>query len=50
MHNLQVKLNPGLSQQKQYQPEENYFHHQIGIEFKEETSELLHLEHRFVRY
>jgi len=33
MQNLQVKLNILLPQQKQYQPEENYFHQQIGIKF-----------------
>jgi len=35
MQNVQVKLNPGLPQQKQYQPEENYFQQQTGIKFKE---------------
>jgi hypothetical protein len=44
MQNLEVKLNPVLPQQKQYQLEENYFHQQIGIKFKEETSELIFLD------
>jgi hypothetical protein len=35
-----VKLNIVLPQQKQYQLEENYFPQQIGMKFKEETSEI----------
>ena len=30
------------------QQEEEYFHQQIGLTFKEETSEVLHLEHSIV--
>jgi hypothetical protein len=29
--------------------EEDTFHQQIGLNFKEDTSEVLHLEHSFVR-
>jgi len=36
----QGNLNPGLPWQKQ----------QIGLKFKEETSNVLHLEYSFVRY
>jgi hypothetical protein len=28
--------------------QEDSFHQQIGFQFKEEASEMLHLEHRFV--
>jgi len=41
------KLNPGLSWQKQRSTTED-FHQQIVLQFKEETSELLHLVHGFV--
>ena len=31
------------------QPEEGSFHHQAGLKFNEETSEVPHLEHYIVR-
>ena len=45
---VSMKLNPGLPWQKQHQQEEDSFHQQIGLKFKEETSKMLHLEHSFV--
>ena len=42
---LHVKLNPGKGSTQQ---EEDCFHLQIGLKFKEETSELLRLEHSIV--
>jgi hypothetical protein len=46
MQDVHVKLSPGLPWQKGIQQEEDSFHQQIGLKFKEETSEMLHLEHR----
>jgi hypothetical protein len=28
--------------------QEDYFHHQIGLGFREETNEVLHFEHSFI--
>jgi hypothetical protein len=43
-----VKLNPELPWLSSIQQEEVSFHQQTGLKFKEETSELLHLEHSFL--
>jgi hypothetical protein len=44
-----VKLNPGLLWQKSsIQQEEDSFHQQTEMEFKEDTSEVLHFEHSIV--
>jgi hypothetical protein len=48
MKHVLVKLNLGLSWQKSIQHEEDSFHLQIGLKFKEVTTEVLHLKHRFV--
>jgi hypothetical protein len=42
------KLNPELSWLKQHSQEEQSFHQQTGLKFKEETSKVLHLEHSLV--
>jgi hypothetical protein len=39
-----MKLNPELPWQSSIQQEDS-FHQQIGLKFKEETSKVLHLEH-----
>ena len=39
-----MKLNPGIPWQSNIQQEEGYFHEQIGLKFKEETSEILHFD------
>jgi hypothetical protein len=41
MLDVHMKLNLGLPRQKQ--------HKQTGLIFKEETTDVLHLEHSFVR-
>jgi hypothetical protein len=46
MQDIHLKLNPGLHPKSSIQQEEEYFRQQIGLKFKEETSELLHFEHR----
>ena len=40
MQDINVKLNPGLAWRNNIQ-EEKYFHQQIVLKFKEETSEVL---------
>jgi hypothetical protein len=42
-----VKLNPRLPWQKQHSTGRKFFHQQIGLQFKEEFSEVLYLEHGF---
>jgi len=47
--NVHVKLNPGLPWKKQLSTKRRlFFQRKIGITFKEDTSKVLHLEHRFV--
>jgi hypothetical protein len=48
MEDVRVKLNPGLSWQKQHSKRRNSFYQQIGLKFEEETSKMLYLEHGFV--
>jgi hypothetical protein len=43
-----VKLNPELPWKSSIQQEEDSFHQQTGLKFKEETSKVLHLEHSFL--
>ena len=43
MQDVQVQLNPGLPCQRTIQQGEDSFDQQIGLKFKEETSEVLHL-------
>jgi hypothetical protein len=45
MQDVHVKVNRGKSC---IQQEDDTFHQQTGLKFKEETEELLHLEHNFV--
>jgi hypothetical protein len=40
-----MKLNPGVPMKKAAINWKNTFHQQIGLKFKDETSEVLHLEH-----
>jgi hypothetical protein len=44
-----VKWNTGLPWQKQHSTRRRNFHQQIGLKFKKESSEMLHLECRCVR-
>jgi len=44
-----MKLNPGLPWKSSIQQEEVSFQQQMWLKFKEETSELLQLEHSFER-
>jgi hypothetical protein len=44
-----MNLNPGLAWQEQQSTRRLFCHQQIGLNFKEGTSEVLHLEHSFVR-
>jgi hypothetical protein len=46
---IHAKLSPGLPWKTSIQRDGNSFDEQIGLEFKEETSETLRLEHSFVR-
>ena len=48
MQVIQVKLNPESPLQKQYWKEEDSFYQKTGLKFKEETSEVLHLEHTII--
>jgi hypothetical protein len=48
MQDVLVKLNPGLPWQKQHSTRKRLFSQQIGLTFKEETSNILHLEYSFV--
>jgi hypothetical protein len=48
MQGVHVKLNPELPWLNSIQQEEESFHQQTGLKFKEETSKVLHLEHCFV--
>lgn len=48
MEDVHAKLNPVLLWRKQHSARKNPFHQQIGLKFKEETVEMLHLELRFV--
>ena len=47
---VHVELNPGLpwGGKKVIRLEEDYFHQQTGLKCKEETRNVLHLEHNFV--
>jgi len=40
-------LNSGWPSQMQLQ-QEGFFHYQTGLEFKEKTSKVLHLDHKFI--
>ena len=42
-----MKLNPELPCQSSILQEDNSFHQQTGLMFKEETNDMLHLEHSF---
>jgi hypothetical protein len=49
MQDLHVKLNPGLPWQKQhFQHEDDSFHQYDGLKLKEETGEVLHMQHSFL--
>jgi hypothetical protein len=49
MQDVHVEFNPGLLEQKHIQQrEKKTFNQQIRLKFKEETSEVLRLEHIFV--
>jgi hypothetical protein len=48
MQGVHEKLRPGLPWQNRIQQEEESLHQQIRHRAKEETSEVLHLEHSFV--
>jgi hypothetical protein len=48
MEGVLVKLNPGLPWKKLHLTR-RMFYQQIGLKFEKETSEMLHLEHGFVR-
>jgi hypothetical protein len=48
MQDVHVKLSHGLPWQKQHTRGRKFFQQQIGLTFKEETSEVLHLEHSIV--
>jgi hypothetical protein len=41
-----VELNPGFEKQKSVQ-QSGSFHRQLGLQFQEEGSEVLHLKHSF---
>jgi hypothetical protein len=45
MQFVHIRLNPGLPWQKQHSTGRRLFHQQIGLEFKEETSEVQHFDH-----
>jgi hypothetical protein len=45
---VHVKLNPTFTWKISNQQKEGSFYQQIGLEFKEETSEMLYLGHSFV--
>jgi hypothetical protein len=45
MQNIHVKLNPVLPLQNSIQQEEDSFHQQTGLKFKEITNKVLHLAH-----
>jgi hypothetical protein len=44
MQDVLLKLNAGLSWQKQHTTRDDSFHQQIGLKFKEESWEVLHLD------
>ena len=48
MQDVNMKLNPELPWHKNLSTRSNIFQQKIGLIFKEETSKLLHIEHRFV--
>jgi hypothetical protein len=48
MQGVHVKLIQDCHGKRSIQQEEDSFHQQIGLKFKEETSKVLHLEHCFV--
>jgi hypothetical protein len=48
MQGVHVKLNLDLPWKSNIQQEEDSFHQQTGLKYKEETSKVLHLEHCFV--
>jgi hypothetical protein len=50
MQDVYLKVNPGLSWQKQHSTRRRLFRHQIETKFKEETSKMLHLEHTVTLY
>jgi len=43
-----MKLNPEFPWKSSIQQEKGCFHQQIGLQYKEQTSKLLHLEHSLV--
>ena len=47
MQDVHGKLNKGLPLQSSTR-QEHSFHQELGLTFKEETSQVLHLEHDFV--
>jgi hypothetical protein len=47
MQDTQMKLNPGLSYQKQHSTRRR-LRHQIGRKFKEGSSEVLHAKHSYM--
>jgi len=48
MQYVYVTLKPRFPWKSSIQLEEGSFHQQIGLKFKEENTEVLHLEHSFV--
>jgi hypothetical protein len=48
MQDVHGKLNKGLPLQSSARQEEDSFHQELGLTFKEETSQVLLLEHDFV--
>jgi hypothetical protein len=47
MQDFSREINYGIAMAKSYSTgRRRLFHQQIGLKFKEKTSELLHLEHR----
>jgi hypothetical protein len=49
MQNANITLNPHLPGKSRNQQEEDAFHREAGPKFKEETSEVLHLEHMVLK-
>jgi hypothetical protein len=49
MQDVQVKLNPGLPRPPKFNKKKKFsFYQQIGLKFKEETCEVLLVEHSLV--
>ena len=49
MQGVHGKLNKGLWLQSSTRQEDDSFHQELGLTFKEETSQMLRLEHDFIR-